>query len=45
VESGLDGKLGAVAHCDVEVGGVKVRRTVEVYKVDGLLMNFDLQPI
>ena len=44
-ESGLDGKLGAVAHCDVEVGGVKVRRTVEVYKVDGLLMNFDLQPI
>jgi hypothetical protein len=44
-ESGLDGKVGAVAHCDVEVGGVKVRRTVEVYKVDGLLMNFDLQPI
>jgi hypothetical protein len=43
-ESGLDGTVGAVAHCDVEVGGVKVRRTVEVYKVDGLLMNFDLQP-
>jgi hypothetical protein len=44
-ESGLDGKVGAVAHCDVEVGGVKVRRTVEVYKVDGLMMNFDLQPV
>jgi hypothetical protein len=44
-ESGLDGQVGAVAYCDVEVGGVKVRRTVQVYKVDGLLMNFDLQPI
>lgn len=44
-ESGLDGDVGAVAHCDVEAGGVKVRRTVEVNKVDGLMMNFDLVPI
>lgn len=44
-DSGLDGKVGAIAGCDVEVAGVTVRRTVEVYKVDGLLMNFDLRPI
>jgi len=43
-ESGLDGTVGALARCDVGVGGVKVTRIVEVYQVDGLLMNFDLQP-
>lgn len=41
-ESGLDGRVGAVASCDVDEGGVRVRRTVEVNKVDGLLMKFDL---
>jgi hypothetical protein len=44
-ESGLDGKIGAVAYCDVTVGGVAVRRTVAVNSVDGLMMNFDLQPV
>lgn len=44
-ESGLDGKVGSVAHCEVQSGGVKVRRTVEVSNVEGLMMNFDLVPI
>jgi hypothetical protein len=44
-ESGLDGHVGAAAHCDVQSDGVKVRRTVEVNNVDGLLMNFDLLPL
>src|SRR4029077_17687906 len=29
-ESGLEGKVGKVAYCDVDAGGVKLRRTVEV---------------
>jgi len=44
-ESGLEGKVGAVAYCVVEVAGVKVRRTVEVNRVEGLMMNFDLLPV
>ncbi len=44
-ESGLDGKVGAVAHCDVDAGGVKLRRTVEVNSVEGLMMNFDVVPV
>jgi Domain of unknown function (DUF4333) len=44
-ESGLDGEVGAVAHCDVESAGVSVRRTVTVKQVDGLMMNFDLAPL
>jgi hypothetical protein len=44
-ESGLDGEVGSVAHCNVVSEGVKVRRTVEVNNVDGLMMNFDLLPI
>lgn len=44
-ESGLDGDVGAVAHCDVTSDGVTARRTVEVNNVDGLLMNFDLLPV
>lgn len=44
-ESGLDGKVGAVAHCDVESSGVTVRRTVKVDNVEGLMMNFDLVPV
>jgi Domain of unknown function (DUF4333) len=44
-ESGLDGKVGATAHCDVDSGGLKLRRTVEVNSVEGLMMNFDLVPL
>jgi Domain of unknown function (DUF4333) len=44
-ESGLQGNVGAVAHCDVDAGGVRLRRTVEVKNVDGLMMNFDLVPM
>ena len=44
-ESGLDGKVGATAHCEVDAGGVKLRRTVEVNKVEGLMMNFDVVPV
>jgi hypothetical protein len=43
--SGLQGNVGAVAHCDVDAGGVRLRRTVEVNNVDGLMMNFDLVPM
>jgi len=44
-ETGLEGKVGAIAHCGVAAGGVKLRRTVEVSDVDGLTMNFDVVPI
>lgn len=44
-ESGLDGQVGATAHCEVDAGGVKLRRTVEVNKVEGLMMNFDVVPV
>jgi hypothetical protein len=44
-ESGLDGKVGASGHCDVDAGGVQLRRTVEVNSVEGLMMHFDLVPI
>jgi hypothetical protein len=44
-ESGLEGKVGATAQCDVEAGGVKLRRTVEVNSVEGLMMNFDVVPV
>jgi hypothetical protein len=44
-ESGLEGKVGATAHCDVDAGGVKLRRTVEVTSVEGLMMNFDMVPV
>ena len=44
-ESGLDGKAGATAQCEVDSGGVKLRRTVEVNKVEGLMMNFDVVPV
>ncbi|MEO3759231.1 DUF4333 domain-containing protein [Mycobacterium sp. B14F4] len=43
-DSGLDGTVGAVTQCDVDSGGVKVRRTVAVNNVEGLMMNFDLVP-
>jgi hypothetical protein len=44
-ESGLEGKVGSTAHCDVDTGGLKVRRTVEVSSVEGLMMNFDVVPV
>ncbi|MEN3318544.1 MAG: hypothetical protein V7643_1945 [Mycobacterium sp.] len=44
-ESGLDGKVGATAHCEVDAGGAKLRRTVEVKSVEGLMMNFDVVPM
>ena len=44
-DSGLEGKVGATAQCDVDAGGVKLRRTVEVNTVDGLMMNFDVVPV
>ena len=43
--SGLNGKVGATAHCEVDAGGLKLRRTVEVNKVEGLMMNFDVVPV
>jgi hypothetical protein len=44
-DSGLEGKVGATAQCDVDAGGVKLRRTVEVNTVEGLMMNFDVVPV
>ncbi len=44
-ESGLDGKVGATTHCEVDAGGNTLRRTVEVNKVEGLMMNFDMVPV
>ena len=44
----LIGEVGRTAHCEVVLSptdGFEARRTVEVYKLDGLMMNFDLQPI
>jgi hypothetical protein len=41
-ESGLEGRVDAVAHCDVDAGGKKARRTVQVTEVSGLTMNFNL---
>jgi hypothetical protein len=37
-ESGLEGKVGATAHCEVDSGGVKLRRTVKVNSVEGLMI-------
>lgn len=41
-QSGLDGKVGAVAHCDVTTQGVTTQRTVEVTAVSGLAMKYGL---
>lgn len=40
--SGLDGEPGAVAYCDVTVGGKSSRRTVAVTDVTGLVMRYRL---
>jgi Domain of unknown function (DUF4333) len=44
-ESGLEGKVGATAHCEVDSDGVKLRRTVEVASIEGLMMDFDVVPV
>ena len=44
-ESGLEGKKGAEVRCDVTAGGVTLKRTVDVTKVDGLLMNYTVIPV
>jgi hypothetical protein len=44
-ETGLEGQKGAEVHCNVTVNGQTEVRTVDVTKVDGLLMNFNLIPI
>ncbi|MEH3140010.1 MAG: DUF4333 domain-containing protein [Mycobacterium kyogaense] len=43
--SGLPGRAGAVAQCDVSAGGAPVRRTATVTGVTGLTMTFDLLPL
>lgn len=44
-DSGLEGKEGAQAECEVTAGSVTITRTVDVTKVDGLLINFSLIPV
>jgi hypothetical protein len=44
-QSGLDGKVGAIAYCDVTTGGATTRRTVEVAAVSGLQMKYGLVPV
>jgi hypothetical protein len=41
-ESGLEGRVGAIAHCDVDAEGTKAHRTVRMTDVSGLTMNFNL---
>ncbi len=43
--SGLDGKVGAVAYCNVTAQAATIQRTVEVTGVSGLAMNYHLVPI
>jgi hypothetical protein len=44
-QSGLEGKVGAVAYCDVTARGTKTRRAVEVTAVSGLQMTYSLVPV
>lgn len=44
-QSGLEGKIGALAYCDVTAGGATTRRTVEVTNVSGLSMSYGLVPV
>jgi hypothetical protein len=44
-ESGIEGRVGAVAACDVNAGGVLSRRTVAVSGVRGLKMELDVLPL
>lgn len=41
-EAGIEGTVGAVAHCDVDSDGMRSRRTVEVSGVTSLMMNLQL---
>jgi hypothetical protein len=41
-ESGLDGKVGATAFCDVTTAGTTIRQAVAVNRVQGLSMNYGL---
>jgi hypothetical protein len=41
-ESGVEGRVDAIAYCDVDAGGTKARRTVRVTEVSGLTMDFNL---
>lgn len=43
-DSGMEGTVGAVGHCDVDAGDVRLRRTVEVSEVSGLMMSVELVP-
>jgi hypothetical protein len=43
--SGLDGKQGATALCDITAAGFTSRRTVLVGEVSGLAMNYGLTPV
>lgn len=44
-QSGLEGKVGAVAYCDVTAAGVTTRRSVEVAEVSDLRMKYGLIPV
>ena len=44
-QSGLDGKVGAVAYCNVVTAGVASRRTAVVSEVTGLSMKYGLIPV
>ena len=41
-ESGIEGRVGALAHCEVDGPDVRVRRTVAVSAVNGLKMEIDV---
>lgn len=43
--SGLDGKVGREAQCDITRGGATVRQTVEVADIDGLAMGLKVLPV
>lgn len=43
--SGLLGRTGALARCDVTVAGATAPRTAEVTAVEGLMMTFDVVPV
>jgi len=44
-QSGLEGKIGAVAYCDVTAQGATTRRTAEVTNVSGLRMDYHVVPM
>src|SRR3954451_22591183 len=43
-ESGIEGRVEAVANCDVDAGGLLTRRTVRVSAVNGLVMDLEVVP-